>query len=314
MLTKLNLPNGVVNAGLTAIGASSLFTTGKTWYVQATTGADGNVGDDSSLPKASINGAIAAARADKGDVIIVMPGHAETVTATSIVLSKADIKIVCLGNGRNTPIFTLNAATSTITVSAADVSWYGGIFEATKLDVASAFTLSTAKNFTLDGGLFNDTSAILNFLSIVTTNATDNAADDLTVNGNTWYGLNLVTPLAFLSILAAQVRPTFTNNKMFHKCTAGGEMITLAAKVVTGANFSFNNQNVVGATGTTTGIFLTGSSTTNTGIVEGNRSSSLDTTTELMFTAGTKLTFFDNLYTGVADKSGYILPAIDSAA
>ncbi|GAG26433.1 unnamed protein product, partial [marine sediment metagenome] len=119
--------------------------------------------------------------------------------------------------------------------------------------------------------------------------------------------------LAFLSILAATIRPTFTYNRMYHKATAGAEMITLAAKVVTGANFSFNNQNVVGATGTTTGIFLTGSSTTNTGIVEGNRSSSLDTTTELMFTAGTKLTFYDNLYTGVADKSGYIVPAIDAA-
>lgn len=311
-LTKLNLPNGVINAGLTAIGASSLFTTGKTFYVQATTGSNGNLGEDSATPKASINGAIAAARADKGDVIIVMPGHAETVTASSMTLSKADIKIVCLGNGRNTPIFTLNAAASTITVSAADVSWYGGIFEATELDVASAFTLSTAKNFTIDGGLFNDTTAILNFLSIVTTNATDNAADDLTVNGCTWYGLNLATPLAFLSILAAEIRPVFTNNKMYHKATSGAEMITLAAKVVTGANFSFNNQVVVGATDTTTGIFLTGSGTS-TGTVEGNRSSSLDTTTELMFTAGTGLVFFDNLYTGVADASGYIVPAIDSA-
>lgn len=311
-ITKLNLPNGINNAGLTAIGASSLFTTGKTFYVQATTGSNGNLGEDPSSPKASINGAIAAARADKGDVIIVMPGHAETVTASSMTLSKADIKIVCLGNGRNAPIFTHNAAASTIDVTAADVSWYGGIFEATKLDVASAFTTAAAKNFTLDGGTFIDTTAILNYLSIVTTNATDNAADDLTVNGNTWYGLNLVTPLAFLSILAAELRPTFTNNKMYHKCTAGGEMITLAAKVVTGANFSFNNQVVVGATGTTTGIFLTGSGTS-TGIVEGNRSSSLDTTAELMFTAGTGLVFFDNLYTGVADKSGYIVPAIDAA-
>ena len=312
MLTNLNLPNGVKNAGLTAIGASSLFTTGKTIYVQSTTGSNGNLGTDSTSPKASVNGAIAAARADLGDIIIVMPGHAETVTASSMTLSKADIKIVCLGNGRNTPVFTLNAAASTITVSAADVSWYGGIFEATKLDVASAFTLAAAKNFTLDGGLFIDTTAILNFLSIVTTNATDNAADDLTVNGNTWYGLNLATPLAFLSILAAESRPVFTNNKMYHKATSGAEMITLAAKVVTGANFSFNNQVVVGATGTTTGIFLTGSGTS-TGTVEGNRSSSLDTTTELMFTAGTGLVFFDNLYTGVADKSGYIVPAIDAA-
>lgn len=313
MITKLNLPNGVKNSGLTAIGASSLFTTGKTFYVQSTTGSDGNLGTDPASPKGTVQGAISAARASLGDVVIIMPGHTETVTASSLNLSKAGIKFVCLGDGRNAPIFTLNAAASTVDVSAANVAWYGGIFEATKLDVASAFTLATAPNFTLDGGTFIDTTAILNFLSIVTTSAVDNEADDVTVNDNVWYGLNLATPLAFLSVLAATIRPTFTYNKMFHKATAGAEMITLAAKVVTGANFSFNNQNVVGATGTTTGIFLTGSSTTNTGVVEGNRSSSLDTTTELMFTAGTKLTFYDNLYTGVADKSGYIVPAIDAA-
>lgn len=313
MLTNFNLPNGVKNSGLTAIGASSIFTTGKTWYVHATTGSNGNTGDDPTAPKASVQGAITAARASLGDVVIIMPGHTETVTASSLNLSKAGIKFVCLGDGRNAPIFTLNAAASTVDVTAANVSWFGGIFESTILDCASAFTLGAAKNFTLDGATFIDTTAILNFLSIVTTDATDNNADDLTVNGNTWYGLNLVTPLAFLSILAAEIRPTFTNNREFHKCTAGGEMITLAAKIVTGADFSNNTQIVVGATGVTIGIFLTGSGTTSTGIVSNNYVATLDTTTELLATAGTGLTFVENYYTGTADKSAKLWPVVDGA-
>lgn len=261
----------------------------------------------------TLDAAISACTANAGDVILVAPGHAEAVTATSIDVDVAGITIVNMGNGDDAPTYTFGAAAATIKIDANNVTWIGGNFNANFLDVASAFTVAAATNFTLNGGMFVDNSAILNFLSIVTTGATDNEADDLTVDGNTWYGLNLLTPLAFLSILAAESRPVFTNNRMFHKCTAGGEMITLAAKIVTGADFSDNKQVMVGATDTTTGIFLTGSGTTSTGIVKGNFVSSLDTTTELIATAGTGLVYHENYYTGVADKSGKLWPVVDTA-
>ena len=277
----------------------------------AKSGSNGNVGTYLA-PFSTVDYGIGRCTANRGDVIYVMPGHAETVTTTSIAMDVAGVSIICLGQGDNRPTFTYNATGSTITVSAANMAWRGGYHESTILDCASAFTLGAAKGFSLHDGFFEDTTAILNFLSIVTTGATDNDADDLTVVNNTWYGLN-TTPLAFVSILAAELRPTISRNYNDMAATSGGEFITLAAKIVNGARFQDNIQTIVGASGTTTGIFLTGSGTTSTGVVSGNLCSSLDTTTELMFTAGTGLVYHENYYTGVADKSGKLIPLVDAA-
>lgn len=314
MITKLTLLGGLIsNAATHLLGAGSLFTTGTVFYVDSVTGTNGNLGIDPKSPKGTVAGALLACTANKGDKIMVMPNHAETITATSLDLNVAGVSIINMGNGKtDQPTYTFDAAASTIDVSAADISWMGGYFTATKLDVASAFTTGAAKGFSVEGGLFEDSSAILNFLSIVTTNATDNDADDLKVIGNTWYGLN-TTPLAFVSILAANLRPIVAHNHADLAATSGGEFITLAAKIVNGARFEYNNHVVVGATGTTTGIFLTGSGTTTTGIVKYNFVSSLDTTTELIATAGTGLVFHENYYTGVADKSGKLWPVVDAA-
>ena len=314
MVTKLKLDSGLINNSASHMqGGGELFTTGKVWYVNSVIGSDGNTGTDPKLPLATVQQAITSARADKGDAIVVMAKHAETVTASSLNLSKAGITIVNMGVGRTTmPTYTFDAAASTIDVSAADVTWIGGNFQATKLDVASAFTVAAAKNFSVSGVFAEDTSAILNFLSIVTTTTTDNAADGLSVTDNFWYGLN-TTPLAFVSILGDTLYPTVSGNVADLAATSGGEFITMAAKDVNGARFTDNYHTVVGATGTTTGIFLTGSGTAMTGIVKGNMVSSLDTTTELIATAGTGLVYFENYYTGTADASGKLWPVVDGA-
>lgn len=274
-------------------------------------GSDGNKGSYQQ-PFATIDYAIGRCTASRGDVIYVMPGHAETVTATSIALDVAGVSIIGLGKGDLRPTLTYSTAAATITVSAANCSIVNVRHVANKLDVASAVTLGAAKAFTLLDNLFEETSSILNFLSIVTTGATDNDADDLTVSKNVWHGLN-TTPLAMVSILQACVRPNLSNNAMFMAATSGAEFLTMAAKVVTAATIADNIQVVVGATGTTTGIFLTGSATTCSGIVKGNLVSSLDTTSELLATAGTKFVYHENYYTGVADKSGKLWPVVDAA-
>ena len=261
----------------------------------------------------TVDDAIGACTAGQGDIIYVCEGHTETVTATSIAHDVAGISVIGLGSGQNRPTFTFGAAAATITVSGANGTWKNCRFVANFLDVASAFTLGAAKGFTLEGNSFTETSSSLNFLSIVTTGSTDNDADDLVVRGNFWQGLN-TTPLAFISILAAEKGLLIENNDVFLDATSGGEFITLSSKIISGARIRNNRHIVVGATGTTTGIFLTGSGTTSKGLVSDNFVASLDTTTELLFTAGTGLVYFRNEYTGVADKSGYILPAIDSAA
>ena len=263
---------------------------------------------------ATVNAAFAACTANAGDTIMVLPGHTETVTATSIAFNVAGVKVVCLGNASNQAVFTYGAAAATITITGANSSWTGGNFVANFADVVAAFTVGDAVNFRLDGGIFTDTSAILNFLVVIATGATNNQADGLTVVNNYWLSLPTIAG-AFVSILANEKRLLVDNNFADKASTSDvGHFITLSSKIISGARITRNTCIVVGATGATVGIFLTGSGTTSTGLVADNRCASLDTTTELMFTASTGLKFFDNYYTGIADKSGYLVPAADSAA
>lgn len=314
-LTKLNLPNGLVNmASQHLLGAGELFTTGEVFYVSSVTGSNGNSGKDPRFPFATVDFAIGACSANKGDTIILMPGHAETVTSTSIALDVAGVTIVSLGNGLKRPTFTYGAAAATITVSAANCTWIGSHFIGNFDNVAAAFTLGAAKDFKLVGNTFSDVSSSLHFLEIVVTGATANAADGLTVIGNRYEGGLAIAPGAFISVLGTLDRIRVIGNYVKLASTDDeGSFITLADKNITNAEISGNKHIVVGSTGAAVGIFLTGSGTACTGIVDNNYVASLDTTAELIATAGTGLKFFENYYTGTADASGKLWPVVDAA-
>lgn len=261
----------------------------------------------------TVDAAIGECTASAGDLIYVMPGHTETVTATSIALDVKGVTIIGLGNGSDRPTFTFGAAAATITVSADNCAWKNCHFVGNYDNVAAAFTVTTAKNFVLENNTFADTSASLHFVSIVVTNATNNAADGLTVRGNRFNGMALA-PNAFISILANESDLFVEGNRVTMLATNDvGHFITLSSKVLSNATIYNNRLFVTGATGATVGIFLTGSGSAQTGIVSDNRVSSLDTTTELIATASTGLSFFENYYTGTADASGKLWPAVDGA-
>lgn len=97
-------------------------TTGNIFYVYATTGSDAvGYGRNPDAPFATIDYAVGQCTASQGDMIFVMPGHAETVTA-AIAVDVAGISIIGLGNGDNRPSLTLTATTAPcFTVSADDV-------------------------------------------------------------------------------------------------------------------------------------------------------------------------------------------------
>ena len=313
-LTKITLPNGALyNEAQTFLGAGSLFTTGNVYFVNSVTGSDGNPGTDPDAPKATVESAINSCTANNGDKIVVMPRHAETVTATSLNLDVAGVTVICLGTGLERPTFTYSTAAATVNVSAANCAFMGGHHIANFLDVASAFTLAAAKDFKLIGNTFEDSTASLNFLSIVTTGATANSADQLNVIGNYWYGLN-TSPLAFISILSTIKNLYVADNDVNSKTTADvATFITFADKNSTGTRILRNSLFVVGSTGAAVGIFLTGSGTAHNGFVAYNLVTSLDTTAELIATAGTGLAFIENYYTGVADASGKLWPVVDAA-
>ena len=98
------------------------YTTGKRFWVDSTTGSDSYSGLTPSKPMATLDAAINLCTADKGDIIYVMPGHAETITATDgFDADVAGIKIIGLGWGETRPTFTFTATGSQVNVGAASV-------------------------------------------------------------------------------------------------------------------------------------------------------------------------------------------------
>lgn len=290
--------------------------TASAWYGDflATYGPDADGGSRvfSSIASAVANANVVASR---GDVILVLPGHTETVSsATGLPLNKAGVTIVGLGKGTMRPTVTLNTATTaTIAVSAADVTIENIVFSANFADIVSVFTLTTAKNFTLKNVRVQQTAVDMNFLYVVDTDATTSNADGLTLEGVTWispdtatlsmvkydgdnFGLKIKDCYAHLGLNnnKAALVAIITNKSAFGVDISGNKVYRLNTDTATGAILVSTNQ------------------ADNSGIISNNFAQHADTAAELLVTATSGFGVFDNRASGVAGASGYLLPAADA--
>lgn len=278
------------------------------------------VGSDNSRgtfdqPFATINYAVTQAYANRGDIIMVKPGHAETISnATTLVLNVAGLAIVGLGMGSNRPTLTFGAAAANIPVTAANVTISNILHKANFADVVSAYTATgttTPTDLTIDNCEFRDGSSVLNFIKTVTGNATANSMDGFTYSNNQVYGLGTTAATQAVIMAAAHSRQQYLDNKIVYPA-----LNDTATLVAFGANAQSNltiarNRMVRPSTSSTGGLVFSGGSTTSTGYVYDNYMWHLDNTTALLFPTGTALGFQNNfgMITGAADKSGLINPA-----
>lgn len=125
-------------------------------------------------PFSTLDYAIGRCVASRGDKIIVLPGHAETVSgASTIAMDVAGISIIGIGDGALKPLFSFSATDSNIAISAANIKVQGIAILATIDSVVAAFTISAA-GVEMDIET-RDTSAAIEFIScFVTTAAADN--------------------------------------------------------------------------------------------------------------------------------------------
>jgi hypothetical protein len=130
-------------------------TTGNVFYVNSATGADavGVAGSNSNQPFDSVDYAIGRCTANNGDVIIVMPGHAESFTAADgFDADVAGITIIGLGSGTDMPEFTFAATDATVAVGAANVTFVNLRFIAGISNIAAGIVIEAAgDNFTMIG-------------------------------------------------------------------------------------------------------------------------------------------------------------------
>ena len=121
------MPLSAVPAMLAALGApylnqSPLITPGEIYFVNSVRGSNDNDGRDVLRPRATWLSAYGKCRANRGDMVILLPGHAETyTTAAAMLLNIAGVTTLALGQGLNRPTFTLSTVVgASIDVTAAN--------------------------------------------------------------------------------------------------------------------------------------------------------------------------------------------------
>ncbi len=161
----------------------------------------------------TIDAAVSACVNDRNDVVYVLPGHTEAISGTSAInLDVRGMSVIGLGHGQMRPVITLDGmATTSIAVSADDVTVENITFRAGYADVATCFEVGSAKQFTVRNCDFIDDADGENFLVAVRTFAGASAADGLTVENCTF-----ITPdaasLYFVHIRGGIERLTIKDN------------------------------------------------------------------------------------------------------
>ena len=292
------------------------------WVSNATTILPGQKGGSNSnkgtfdQPFATIDYAVGRCTANRGDIIFVKPGHAETISSASVLqLDVAGIAVVGLGIGSMRPTLTFSTATTAnIPVTAANITVHNILHKANFADIVSAYTATgtaTPTDFVVDSCEFRDGSSVLNFIKTVTGNATANSMDGFTYTNNKVFGLSTTAASQAVIIAAATARTTYQDNFVVYPV-----LNDTAALVDFGANNQLyldmgRNKVFRPSTSTTGGSLFSGGSTASTGYVYDNYSWHLDNSAGLLAPTGTKLGFQNNysMITGAADKSGLINPA-----
>lgn len=132
----------------------------------------------------TLDDALAACVASRGDTIFVTPYHTETITgAGGITLDKIGVSIIGLGRYDARPAFLMDGAACSMLVTAADMSMENCVFNSGHADLAY-FALVTAKGFRFANNYVGENTTAENFVISISAGAADNDYDGLTVIGN----------------------------------------------------------------------------------------------------------------------------------
>jgi len=268
---------------------------------------------------ASINVALRQCVATRGDVVLVLPGHTETIGNDGDAWSniKANVAIIGLGRGTARPTITFNHANAQLDIDVANVLIKNMVFKAAGPAGTTALTVANPLNVTAAGFQFVNNEAEVgvdadqlctDFIKLSA------AADDCLIAGNYIYGAT-----------AAEITSVVTTTGAVDRLKIIGNTITAAvATAATGVlldldnaalldNLILNNQL---ANKTASSKFVIDPHATSTGFVHGNVYHVNDSGTgpaSLGFATFTTTYRFGVNYCVTADSASAILcPAADS--
>lgn len=273
---------------------------GKIYYVDSTSGSNNNTGLDPAGAKATIAGAVSAATANNGDVILVMPGYSETVTA-AITLSKAGVRVIGLGDGLLRPSITGNGTIDAVNITGANVQFENFQFPAPGTDDQTADINVAAAGVVIRNTYHIGSTTSKNKTDIITVAS---GGDDLTIEGIRVYN-TVVDCVSAISLEAAVARPVIRD------CVIQGTFSTAALMDEATATLATIQRNILKNTKAATAVvdFATGNTT---GVMSFNHVSGRHTTLASNVAAGTGMDFFENRVVEEAAVNGAVIPAADT--
>jgi len=154
---------------------------GDIWFVDSGASAASNTagfGRNPDAPFATLDYAVGNCTASNGDVILVMPGHAENLAADSAVdIDVAGVKVIGLGWGANRPTFTATAIAGDFKLAAAG-TWVENILFLSGVDATTGMVEVSGADCTIKNCEFRDSVDQATDMLI-----TVNNADRLLVDG-----------------------------------------------------------------------------------------------------------------------------------
>jgi len=123
----------------------------------------------------TIDAAIGACTANAGDVILVMPGHTETISsATSLVVDVAGVSIIGMGKGSNRPELNFSATAGSVEMDAANTRLSNVILKADVSAVVVGINIDAA-DVQVDNCLFDFNATGDDFITMIDVDAVNGA-------------------------------------------------------------------------------------------------------------------------------------------
>lgn len=250
----------------------------------------------------TIDAAINSCVANRGDVIYVLPGHTEAVTATSIACDIAGVSIIGLGSGSLKPTLTFAATDSTVNVAAANCIFKNLRITAAVGDVVTAFLHATAAQNTQYIDIEFFATSTFNFINCYTLGAA-NISD-----GCRWERNYLRTAdagqLALCVTAAAHNDLKFYDNYVVHAAAAAG-LLTAGAVNLLGLDVRRNFVQT-GQTDGAVGVLVITTSTASSGRITDNDMKTADAAANVAIPIASKVYAARNYIAG-ADEVGTVI-------
>lgn len=281
---------------------------GKVFFVDSAIDATDGTSPDTAV--GTLDEAFALCTANQGDVIYVMPNHAETVTgAGGITHDIAGVSVIGLGTYNQRPRFLMDAGTAvTYLVSGADAYIENLEFASGNSNVVTCFDV-TAVGAHIHNVKFRNNTTNEDFLVCIKASGADNTADGLRVTACDWYTTD-TDDSAMISFVGSAKDVWIWDNHMITSSATAAQLITVATgKLLTNADIGWNR--LVNAM-TSGELFISNDGTTNTGIIHNNYVGHADVTgAHDPGWDGGGFRLFNNLSTSVDNLQGLTIPTTD---